>query len=155
MQNAAIRFFADDRAVWHVGTVLVAHTLPRAEWTHNALLAACVWMVQELPDGIFAERDLPGTIARFNVSVGGVNDDSQGYHETITQLYIAAVRVHLSRAHKDCALFEAVNGLLASTFGTRDWPLRLYSKDRLFSVEARRKFIEPDLLPLSELANLA
>ena len=29
--------------------------------------------------------------------------------------------------------------------GRRDWPLRFYSRERLFSVEARRTFVAPDL----------
>jgi hypothetical protein len=32
--------------------------------------------------------------------------------------------------------------------GKRDWPLRFYSPDRLFSVEARRAFVTPDLRAL-------
>ena len=32
--------------------------------------------------------------------------------------------------------------------GRRDWPLRFYSAERLFSVEARRQFVPPDLAPL-------
>jgi hypothetical protein len=29
--------------------------------------------------------------------------------------------------------------------GRRDWPLRYYSPQRLFSVEARRNWVQPDL----------
>jgi len=29
--------------------------------------------------------------------------------------------------------------------GRRDWPLRFYSPARLFSVEARRAFVPPDV----------
>ena len=32
--------------------------------------------------------------------------------------------------------------------GRRDWPLRFYSRERLFSVEARRTFVPPDLAAL-------
>jgi hypothetical protein len=38
-----------------------------------------------------------------------------------------------------------VNGLLGAPEGQRDWPLRFYSRERLFSVEARRAFVGPDL----------
>jgi hypothetical protein len=38
-----------------------------------------------------------------------------------------------------------VNQLLLSPMGRRDWPLRYYSPQRLFSVEARREFIRPDI----------
>jgi hypothetical protein len=42
MTDHEIRFFADDAAVRHVGEGLLARTLPRAEWTHEAHLAACL-----------------------------------------------------------------------------------------------------------------
>jgi hypothetical protein len=32
--------------------------------------------------------------------------------------------------------------------GRRDWPMRFYSPQRLFSVEARRSFVRPDLASL-------
>ena len=44
-----------------------------------------------------------------------------------------------------------VNALLLSPMGRRDWPLRFYSKARLFSVEARREYIVPDLAALPAL----
>ena len=45
-------------------------------------------------------------------------------------------------------LHELVNDLLHSPMGRRDWPLRFYSAERLFSVEARRHFVPPDLASL-------
>ena len=94
---------------------------------------------------IDAPRDLPDIIRRYNASVGGVNDDTQGYHETITQLYIAAVRVWLAANPAKGTLSDTVNAALASPIGARDWPLTLYSRDRLFSVAARRGLVMPDL----------
>ncbi len=144
------RLFADDHAVRRIGEGLLARTLPRADWTHEAHLAACLWLVRERPD-IDLPRELPGIIAGYNVAVGGVNDDTQGYHETITQLYVAGVRA-LAARHPASGLVEAVNALLAAPEGRRDWPLGFYSRARLFSVEARRNFVTPDLAPLPTLA---
>jgi hypothetical protein len=141
------RLFPDDEAVRHIGGGLLARTLQRAEWTHEAHLAACLYLLTERPD-IAPERDLPDIIRRFNESVGGVNDETQGYHETITQCFIVAVRLHLSRVSPGTSLVAKVNALLASPEGRRDWPLRYYSSDRLFSVPARLGFVEPDLAPL-------
>lgn len=143
-----IRLFADDAAVRRVAAGLLDRILPRAEWTHEAHLAACACLLLEYPD--FApERDLPGTIAAYNVAVGGVNDARQGYHETITRFSIAAVRVHLAHDHTG-TLAERVNRLLASDRGARDYPLRFWSRDLLFSPEARLGWAAPDLRPLAE-----
>lgn len=139
------RYFTADAEVHHIGEGLLACTLTRPEWTHEAHLAACLWLIVERPD-VDAERALPGIIRRFNESVGGVNDDTQGYHETITQVSIAGVRRFLARSVPDRPLHARVNALLDAPEGRRDWPLTLYSRERLFSVAARRDFVAPDLV---------
>jgi hypothetical protein len=141
------RFFASDAAVEHVGEGLIARTLPRAEWTHEAHLAATTYLLLRRPD-IDLDKDLPDLIRRYNESVGGVNSDSEGYHETITRVFLAGVRLYVEEADRKESLHELVNELLLSPMGQRDWPLRFYSPQRLFSVEARRRFIEPDLRAL-------
>ncbi len=150
MTQFDIRLFENDAAIIRVGEGLLACELSREEWTHEAHLAACLWLLRERP-AIDAAIELPGIIARFNVSVGGVNDDSQGYHETITQFFLSAIRVFLHHREPAEALVDAVNALLQSPFGRRDFPLQFYSTERLFSVEARRKFIAPNVRALSEL----
>lgn len=143
------RLFPDDAAVRHIGEGLLACSLERAEWTHEAHLAACLWIVAERPD-IAPERELPAFIRRFNESVGGVNDETQGYHETITQCFIRGVRLYLARCEAGSGLAERVNGLLLSAEGQRDWPLGFYSPERIFSVDARLGHVEPDLKPLPD-----
>ena len=143
MTDHPIRLFRTDAAVRRVGTGLLDRTLPREEWTHEAHLAACAWILLEHLE-IEPERDLPGIIRSYNVAVGGVNDDSQGYHETLTQLYIRGVRSFLADRGRE-RLLDAVNALLVSDKADRDWPLRFYSKKHLFSVAARRGWVEPDL----------
>lgn len=146
MTDHPIRFFADDAAIAHLGEGLVACTLAREEWTHEAHLAACLYLLARRPD-IDVDGEITGLISRFNESVGGVNDDQNGYHDTITRAYVAGVRRFL-REEASGDLTADVNALLASATGRRDWPLRFYSRERLFSVEARRGFVEPDRAPL-------
>lgn len=143
MTDHPIRLFDSDDAVRRIGEGLLSCALPKAEWTHEAHLGATTWLLVERPD-IVPERDLPAIIRAYNVSTGGVNDDHNGYHETITQTYIAAIRDHLARC-PETGLRQRVNALLASPQGQRDWPLTLYSRDTLFSVAARRSYVAPDL----------
>jgi len=144
MTDHEIRFFADDAAIRRVGEGLLARTLPKAEWTHEAHLAACLWLLTERLD-IDVERDLPAIISGYNEAVGGVNDATQGYHHTITLTYIGAIRRFLGSVRDDLLLVEKVNALLAAPEGRRDWALTLYSRDRLFSVQARLGYLPPDL----------
>ena len=142
MHDHEPRPFADDESIRRLGEGMLARRLAKSEWTHEAHLATCAWIILERPD-ILAERDLPALIRRFNESVGGVNSDREGYHETITQLSIQAVRAALARSEGQ-GLAERVNQLLLAPEGRRDWPLNLYSQERLFSKEARLGWVEPD-----------
>ena len=141
------RLFATDEDVVRLGEGLLERTVPRAEWTHEAHLAATVYLLLRRPD-VDLDRQLPDIIRSYNESVGGVNDDTQGYHETITRVFLHGVRLFLEEADASEPLHQLVNQLLLSPMGKRDWPLRFYSRERLFSVEARRAFIAPDLAAL-------
>ena len=141
------RFFTSDADVEHVGEGMVSRTLPSAEWTHEAHLAATTYLLLRRPD-VDLDKELPDLIRRYNESVGGVNSESEGYHETTTRVFLAGVRLFLEEADREQPLHEIVNELLLSPMGRRDWPLRFYSPQRLFSVEARRHFVEPDLRAL-------
>ena len=147
MTECPIRQFSSDAEIEHLGEGLVARTLARPEWTHEAHLAATTYLLLRRRD-IDLDKELPDIIRRFNESVGGVNSDTEGYHETITRMFLHGVRLFLAEADGSEPLFELVNELLLSPMGRRDWPLRFYSGDRLFSVEARKHFAPPDLAAL-------
>ena len=147
MTELTPRLFASDADVTHVGEGLISRTLPRMEWTHEAHLASSTYLLLRRPD-IDVDKELPGLIQRYNESVGGVNSDHEGYHDTITRVFLHGVRLFLGEDSAGRALHESVNGLLVSPMGRRDWPLHFYSRERLFSVEARRAFIAPDLASL-------
>ncbi|MFL6727537.1 MAG: hypothetical protein ACJ8FS_13645 [Sphingomicrobium sp.] len=141
------RFFTSDAEIEHFGEHFLARTLPKAEWTHEAHLATTTWLLLNRPE-IDVDDELPGLIRSYNESVGGLNSDSEGYHETITRVFLHGVRLFLSEADRSEPLHELVNELLLSPMGRRDWPLRFYSRERLLSVEARRTFVPPDLATL-------
>ncbi|HEU4704553.1 MAG TPA: hypothetical protein VFS45_02425 [Sphingomicrobium sp.] len=141
------RLFTTDAEVVRIGEGLLDRSLPRPDWTHEAHLAATLWLLTRRPD-VDVDRELPGLIRRYNESVGGVNSDTEGYHETITRVFLHGIRLFLAEADLDEPLHDLVNQLLLSPMGRRDWPLRFYSPARLFSLEARRKFVPPDLAAL-------
>ena len=141
------RLFASDAEIAHLGERFLALVLPKAEWTHEAHLATTSWLLMRRTD-VDVDRQLPDLIRRYNESVGGVNSDTEGYHETITRVFLHSVRLFLAEADLTEPLHELVNQLLLSPMGRRDWPLRFYSRERLLSVEARRVFVEPNLAAL-------
>lgn len=141
------RSFRSDAEIEHIGEGLLARTLPKPDWTHEAHLAATTYLLLRRPD-IDLDKELPGIIRRYNETVGGVNSDTEGYHETITRAFLHGVRLFLGEADPKEPLHDLVNELLLSPMGRRDWPLRFYSPELLFSVEARRHFVPPDIAAL-------
>lgn len=126
---------------------LIDCTLPKDRWTHHAHLVATLWLVRRRPEGL--ETDLPVFIRRYNLAAGGVNGDHSGYHETITQAYLQAIRAFEAALAPAATMREACDALLASPLADKAWPLTHWSRERLFSVEARRGWVEPDLRPVS------
>jgi len=139
--------YASEADVIRVGEGFSARTLPRVEWTHAAHFAATLWLMRYRPD-LDARREMPRLIRAYNQSVGRVNDDTGGYHETITQASLRALRGVLNANPADMPIYRIVNALMASSLGNPNWLLEYWSRDRLMSVEARRQWQEPDLKPL-------
>jgi hypothetical protein len=138
--------FRTDEEIAAIGAGLLDRTLPKSQWTHAAHFAAALWLISRRQD-LDAARDMPGFIRSYNESTGVANTDSGGYHETITQASIRAARGFISRAPQR-SLCDTCNALLASPFGKSDWLLTYWSRDRLFSVQARRFWVDPNLQPL-------
>lgn len=131
-----------------IGEGLIARSLPRERWTHGAHLVAAVYVLMRRRD-LVAERDMPGLIKGYNAAIGLVDAAARGYHETITQFYLAAIRHFILHRSAGQSLAAVCNALIASPFGARDFVSTYYSHETLFSPEARRGFVAPDLRPLA------
>ena len=139
--------YSSEAEIIRIGEGVCACDLPRAEWTHAAHFAAALWLMRYRP-AWEPSREMPKLIRAYNESVGRVNDDSGGYHETITQASLRALKGVLEANPPDMPLFQIVNALMASGLGNPNWLLEYWSRERLMSVEARRQWLEPDLKPL-------
>ena len=137
--------FTSDDEIVEIGAALIARTLPKSAWTHAAHFAAALWILACRTD-LDASRDMPSIIRSYNEATGVANTKSSGYHETITQASLRAARAFLA-ARKE-PLFLVCNALMASPFGKSDWLLVYWSRDRLLSSEARRRWLDPDIKPL-------
>jgi len=125
---------------------LIDRTLPKTEWTHHAHLRAGLWHVHQ--HGPFVALDLLRVrISKYNESVGTANTDSSGYHETLTRFYIVVIDRFLTAADRSMDL-DALAEQLIALHGDRRLPLHHYSEARLFSVVARRAWVESDLRPI-------
>lgn len=85
-------------------------------------------------------------IIRLNASHGLVETAARGYHETITRGWLVLVRA-LTKEHSvptSAAFVDAGRAWLA-----KETLLRHYSRERITSVEARARFVEPGIEPLA------
>ena len=139
--------FASEAEIIRIGEGLFACTLPRTEWTHAAHFAAALWLMRYRPQ-LDAAQTMPGLIRAYNQSVGRVNDDNGGYHETITLASLRAARGVLDANPPELPVWRIANALMTSNFANPNWLLEYWSRERLMSVEARRTWLEPDIKAL-------
>jgi hypothetical protein len=124
-----------------------AATLPKSEWTHEAHGTYATWAVLAFGHERALGR-IRSAILRLNAAHGVENTPTSGYHESITRFYVARVSALLESSGAETALSRAVSGCVAA-LDDRTLPLAHWSRDRLFSPEARGWWVEPDLAPLS------
>ena len=146
-QQANSEAFPDDAAIEQVALAMLDRSLPKEAWTHAAHFATSLWLWRHRPD-FAATGGIGPAIRAYNEAVGGVNSDEAGYHETITVASMAAARRFMAGFGEDVPLHEILAALVASPLGRTDWLLAYWSRDRLFSVAARRGWVEPDLMAL-------
>lgn len=120
-------------------------SLPFSEWTHEAHLRIAFQYVRR--GGLAAAvAILRERIQAYNAAHGVPTTPTRGYHETITRAWAAVMFavVEDSRFEGDSISFLRSRRDLLAT----DYLLRYYSRERLFSMEARCDYVEPDLSPL-------
>jgi putative acetyltransferase len=122
-----------------------ATTLHARDWTHHshlrvAYLHALRYRLDE------AHLRMRAGIIRLNAAQGLVESITRGYHETLTRVWLALVG-HAIAAGADQGSSEAFASANIARLH-REAPLAFYTRERLFSAEARSRFVEPDLAPL-------
>ena len=117
--------------------------LPKEQWTHTAHFIMAAWYCIRVPLPLAVEKIREG-IKRYNVSVGGANTDSSGYHETVTLFYTTTIAHYLVTAGISALTDETISVFLQQPFLEKDHIHQFYSKELLKSVKARRGWVEPD-----------
>lgn len=143
---------ADDAAVLAIVEQFRDRTLPFADWSHQAHLATGLWHVTTFGEDA-AKPMLREGIRAYNLAVGRVNDETRGYHETVTFYFVWAAARHLASA-PESPLVAQVNGFVAGPLGAKEGIFRFWSRARLFTPEARLGWVTPDLRPL-DIASLS
>ena len=116
-------------------------TISRAEWRHAEHLTVALYYVfhhdyetayVKMRDGIF------NLLKAFEVDF----TKEMPYHETLTIFWLKTVDDY-AKSRGGEPLFVIRNGLIEKF--DKDYPLKFYSRERLFSDEARTNFVEGNL----------
>lgn len=138
---------SDDDAIERLASKVIDRSLPKAEWTHEAHFATALWLLRNRPD-LATAVEIREIITRYNEATNTANTDSGGYHHTITLASMRAAAEYLRQNSPDAPLHAVFLSLMASPLGHPDWLLSYWSRETLFSVAARRAWVEPDRAPL-------
>jgi hypothetical protein len=118
-------------------------TLPAAQWTHQAHLTTGLWFNYNYSE-LEAICYLRSGIIAYNLSTGGENTPMKGYHETLTIFWSKILRSFILK-RPELGLLSVCNIFLNSDESSKDLPLTYYTKEVLFSLEARAMWVKPNL----------
>jgi hypothetical protein len=135
-------------SVQEIGKGLMDRSLPHHLWTHEAHLAAALYLLM-VRDDLDASEVMPELIRRYNEANGVENSDSSGFHATITELYLRAIRFFLQWTPAGTTPDQAFESLCRSPIADRAFPLNFYSPEVLFSKRARCHWLEPEFKDLT------
>ena len=116
-------------------------TISRDDWKHAEHLTVALFYLSKhdyetaltkMRDGIF------NLLRAFEIDLS----KEMPYHETLTVFWMQTVD-EFRKVKNDCSITEICNKLIEKF--DKNYPLKFYSRERLFSDEARREFIKGDL----------
>ncbi|BAU09713.1 hypothetical protein LEP3755_01880 [Leptolyngbya sp. NIES-3755] len=121
-------------------------TLARSYWTHPAHLTVALWYLIDQP--LTAPDQIRFGIQRYNQAHGIESTSTSGYHETITRFWIHLIQNYLDRINVHDSLLSLTNQLM-NDYSDPIVLFEYYSRDLIFSPEARSRWIEPNLKSLN------
>lgn len=133
----------DYAEIVEVGEGFLARTFPADRHHHREHLIMATYLLVRYPERNW-RAELPDLIRAYNVANGGVNDDMRGYHHTMTLAFLTIIEEVLDEAGRDDVV-AACNAVLTSPATEQNILLRFWSRDVLFSREARLAWIDPDI----------
>lgn len=134
--------FNDEKEIAEVVRSFEDATISRDSWKHAEHLTVALWYV--------TRHDLETATTKmregiFKLLTEGFELDLEKempYHETMTRFWMNTVAA-FNASKNGTSLLDKANVLVATY--DMDYPLRFYSREYLFSDEARAKFVPGDL----------
>lgn len=141
--------FNDEREIEAIVASFEDATIVREVWKHAEHLTVAFYYLNS-HDTVTATAKMRDGI--FNLLRNGFKVDlskEMPYHETLTVFWMLTVE-DFNAGRSGAPLLERTNELIDAF--DKDYPLKFYSRELLFSDRARGEFVEPDLAPFRKAA---
>lgn len=144
--DTIIQDFKTEKDISNLIEGFKSRTLPATHWTHEAHLITGLWFNYNY-SALEAICFLRSGIISYNISSGGENTPEKGYHETLT-LFWCRILNNFVKINEGLKLVDLCDKFLKSRWSSKELPLEYYSREVLFSLEARATWIAPNLRKL-------
>jgi hypothetical protein len=120
-------------------------TVSRDDWKHAEHLVVALYYVSRYDLETATEKMRNGIFKLLTEGFGVDLSNDMPYHETLTIFWMRTV-ANFNAATNGAALSDKIRDVVERF--DKDYPLRFYSREYLFSDVARAAFVEPDLEPI-------
>ena len=117
-------------------------TISREAWKHREHLVVALYYVSKFDLDAATKHMRRGILRLLEHGFGIDLEKEMPYHETLTIFWMRTVHSFWSE-RRDRPLSSIAAEMIASL--DKDLPLRSYTREYLFSDDARKRFVEPDL----------
>jgi hypothetical protein len=123
-------------------------TISREKWKHAEHLTVAFYYIKNSSSLVEATDKMRVGIFNLLKSFGVDLEKEMPYHETMTGFWMKVV-YDFAENKNGYSVVDATN-LILENFCDKDFPLKFYSRELLFSDAARSKFVEPDIKEFSK-----
>ncbi len=134
--------YKSEDEILNIIRVFESGTIARADWRHNEHVTVAFYYAFH-HDFETALAKMRGGIFNLLDAFGVDLSKEMPYHETLTVFWMRTVFDFLE-SQKEKSFVETANKIL-EVCGDKDLPLKYYSRNFLFSDEARKNFVKGDL----------
>ncbi len=137
--------YSTEKEILDVVKAFETATIERENWRHAEHLIVANYYLTNSRSLSDAYNKMRGGIFNLLKAFGVDLSKEMPYHETLTMFWLRTVDEF--RSIKNGYSMLNICNELTEKFD-KDYPLRFYSRDLLFSDEARTRFVEADITPL-------
>jgi len=135
--------YSSEKEILNLVELFETATISRDAWKHAEHLTVALYYLSHHDIEVATEKMRTGILNLLRTGFDVDLTKEMPYHETLTVFWMRTVADFNDSKNGD-SLVEKANELVATY--DKDYPLRFYSREHLFSDEARASFVAGDLL---------